>query len=240
MSSGKWRSRWLRDFDFQSQVALGEVRFQNVWGTTAPRDDADIILQYSDERPTIGVRNFGKGTIVLANLSPSVSFSEFGKFGSFAALTQILIRGMCEEADDSKQKLVGEPIVFPFPGKTGDADQEWSLIGPGDSEVSAILSDNSRSVLVSETKLPGLYRLKVGPKWSQTVAVAVNRDESDLESLSSEQVQKVISAVESRTAASDGFAINLFDKGSPLWGWVALAALGLLSLESLLLGWWKR
>ena len=243
VSSGKWRSRWLRDFDFQSQIALGEVRFQNVWGTTQPQSDADIILQYADDRPTVGVRNFGKGTIVLANLSPAISFSEFGKFGAFAALTQILIRGLVDEDETAKQKFVGDPIVFSLPKELQPQDQDWSLTGPGDSDAPAIMSESangSRSVLVNETNWPGLYRLSVGKKWSQTVAIEVNRDESDLTSLQPEQIQELMSDVESQTASSDGFSINLLEKGSPLWGKVALVALGLLSLESLLLGWWKR
>jgi len=215
------------------------IRFQNVWATSKPQDDADIILQYSDDRPTLGVRSFGQGTIVLANLSPAVRFSEFGKFGSFAALIQIVIRGLNEDAEDSSRTFVGDPIIFPMPEKMA-SDQEWSVAGPNEADVSPILTEGGRSVLVSDTSAPGLYQLKVGDKWTQAVAVEVERDESDLTSLDLDQVQSVISAVESRTASGDGFAINLFDKGSPLWGWVALIALGLLSLESLLLGWWKR
>lgn len=175
----------------------------------------------------------------MANLSPAIRFSEFGKFGSFAALIQIVIRGLNEVVEDSSRIRVGEPIVFPMPEDVA-SDQDWSVIGPDESDVSPILSDGGRSVLVSETNKPGLYQLNVGKKWSQAVAVEVERGESDLTALDLDQVQNTISAVESRTASSDGFAINLFDKGSPMWGWVALGALGLLSIESLLLGWWKR
>ncbi|QEG22471.1 BatA domain-containing protein [Mariniblastus fucicola] len=240
VSSGKWRSRWLRDFDFQSQIALAEVRFQNVWGTSKQQDDANIVLQYSDGRPTLGVRNFGTGTIVLANLSPAIRFSEFGKFGSFAALVQIVIRGLNEDAENSSRKIVGEPIVFPMPEDSSSGELDWSVVGPEETDLSPILSDGGRSVLVSNTSTPGLYQLKVGTTWSQSAAVEIERDESDLTAMNLDEVQNAISAVEARTATSDGFAISLFDKGSPLWGWVALGALGLMSMESLMLGWWKR
>ena len=241
VSSGKWRSRWLRDFDFQSQLAFSEIRFQSVWGTKPPRQDADIILQYSDGRPTLGVRAFGTGTIVLANLSPSVSFSEFGKFGSFAALVQILIQGLVDNDDEAEQNLVGDSVFIRVPEKL-DVDQlEWSVTGPSDSSVAAIMSDDvNRSVMIGQVTEPGLYKLSIGKEFTQSVAISTNREESDLSSMELDDIRASVSSFDTRTASGSGFAIDLFDKGSPLWGWFALIALGLLSIESMLLGWWKR
>jgi len=241
VSGGKWRSRWLRDFDFQSQLAFSEVRFQSVWATSSPRQDADVILQYSDGRPTLGVRNFGTGTIVQANFSPSVSFSEFGKFGSFAALVQILIRGMVDEDDDSGQNLVGDSVFIRVPEKL-DLDQlEWSVTGPNETAIPATLSNQvSPSVLIGQPNEPGLYKLQIGNDFSQSVAITIDRDESDLTCMELDDIRESVSAFDTRTASGNGFSIDLFDKGSPLWGWFAVIALTLLSVESMLLGWWRR
>ncbi len=244
IKSGKWRSRWLKDYDLQSQIALQQIRFRQVWNVSQTDAASDILLTYSDGRPALGVANFEKGKVVLANLSPSVYFSEFGKFGSFAALVQIIIRNLRTDIEELDQHLIGDSIFFDVPVSSSQAESmdSWVVTGPDGKQVETIVSrnDGNQALLVDKTEQPGVYTLEQNQIAVQSIAVAVDNRESDLSVLESELDADQIKAGNFVAVEAGQFSVDLFDKGNPLWGWAALLGLILLTLESCLLGWWKR
>jgi len=243
IKSGKWRSRWLRAFDLPSQLALQEIRFDKVWRSGNLREGAEVLLQYSDDRPALGYSTFGEGTIVLANLSPSVEFSEFGKFGSFAALVQIVVGQLRDQDLTSDLLLVGAPVNFIHErNKRGDLAEPLVVIGPAGDEVKARVTETTDSVscLVDHASKPGLYQLRSGDNVLQVVSVAIDPRESQLEYLEQVEVDSSFEESEVNSVAAGAFGLDLLDQGNPLWGWLAVGAILMMSSESFLLGWWKR
>ena len=189
VTAGKWRSRWLRAFDLSSQVALQQIRFDKVWNVGPIRAGAEVLLRYSDDRPALGHRAFGEGTIVLANLSPSVEFSEFGKFGSFAALVQIIVGQLRDEESIEETLTVGAAINF-GPEKIGstvsaEAHPVLNVIGPEGDTLGFQQAKTADAItcVVPQVAKPGLYQLRSGDAVLQTVAVATDIRESQLEYL---------------------------------------------------------
>ena len=169
IKSGKWRSRWLRAFDLSSQLALQQIRFDKVWGVGKIRDGAEVLMQYSDGRPALGYSTYGDGTIVLANLSPSVDFSEFGKFGSFAALVQIIVGQLNDQDSAADPLLVGDAINFLHERSPSGIDQDsLSVVGPSGDELETriINTEDSISVLAGQAVAAGAVSIAFGRRSS--------------------------------------------------------------------------
>ena len=243
IQSGKWRSRWLRAFDLPSQLGLQQIRFDKAWAAGQIREGAEVLLQYSDGRPALGYSTYGDGTIVLANLSPSVDFSEFGKFGSFAAFVQMIL-GQLQDQDSAGDLLqVGSSVNFlhKLRNKGGD-ENPLSVIGPsGDKlKVRITKSEDSISLLGEAAGEPGFYELRSADEVLQVVSVAIDPRESDLAYLDQVEVNGSLEASDSSTVSAERFGLNLIDRGNPLWGWLAVGSVAMMASESFLLGWWKR
>ena len=243
---GKWRSRWLRAFDFSSQVALQQIRFDKVWNVGPTRTGAEVLLRYSDDRPALGHSAFGEGTIVLANLSPSVEFSEFGKFGSFAALMQIIVGQLRDDESTEKTITVGAAVNFK-PEKTSstggtETRKPFSVLGPGGQTLESLQAKTEDAItcVVPRAAKPGLYQLRTGNEVLQTVAVTTDVRESQLEYLQPIDVEAPWGETATATIEPRAFGLDLIDSGNPLWSWLAAAAVLMLTCESFLLGWWKR
>lgn len=242
IASGKWRSRWLKDYDFQSQVAIQQIRFPRVWAVGEVRNDAEILLSYSNDAPALGVKTFGQGQMILANLSPSIEFGEFGKFGSFAALIQIVARQMIEEIDQSRSILVGDSVVFDPEFTAGEDVDEFVVVGPEGSQVETIVSGSgdAQFFVVDRTMAPGFYELRKKNKTITTVAVSTDNRESDLRDFDPESIEDPLGTSRTAITMAESFSVDLLDKGQPFWGWLAMFGLIALAFESFLLGWWKR
>ncbi len=69
LGSGAWFSRWLREFDVTSQVALRDLAFQKAWTATPPAAGTEVVLRITENEPAVGVRSFGSGQTLLLNIS---------------------------------------------------------------------------------------------------------------------------------------------------------------------------
>ena len=244
IQSGKWRSRWLRAFDLPSQLALQQIRFDKVWGVGQTREGAEVLMRYSDGRPALAYSAYGDGTIVLANLSPSVDFSEFGKFGSFAALVQMIV-GQLQDQDSSEgYLLVGDTLNFlqELPRSASSQDSSLKVVGPSGDELETQInkSKDSVSILVDRADEPGLYELRSQDEVLQLASVATDPRESDLKYLDQVDVDTSIKEGDVNSVAAGRFGLSLIDRGNPLWGWLAVGSVLIMASESFLLGWWKR
>ena len=193
IESGKWRSRWLRAFDLPSQIALQQIRFDKVWAVGQSREGAEVLMRYSDGRPALGYSTYGDGTIVMANLSPSVDFSEFGKFGSFAALVQIIVGQLNDQDSSEDPLLVGDLINFlHVPQQADGPEDSISVVGPAGDELETriVKSEDSISILAGRAVEPGLYQLRSADKVLQTVSVATDPRESDLRYFDQERYRR--------------------------------------------------
>jgi len=248
IQSGKWRSRWLRAFDLPSQLALQQIRFDKVWSVGQIRAGAEVLMRYSDGRPALGYSAYGDGMIVQANLSPSVDFSEFGKFGSFAALVQMIVGRLHDQESSAEALLVGDSIKFLHDlspagtSKKATTGASLKVIGPLGEELATQISstEDSISVLVERAGQPGLYELRSADEVLQLVSVATDPRESDLEYLEQVELDASWKEGDVDSVTAEKFGLNLIDRGNPLWGWLAVGSVLMMASESFLLGWWKR
>lgn len=245
ITNGKWRSRLLREFDEQSQVAIGEIRFTRVWSAGPVAPDATILLNFSDGTPALGLRLVGTGEFLLANFSPAIEASDFAKYGSFVALVQTLAQQLAPgSASKEPSAIAGEVYRSPQTISMGSATGRLTVLGPKGEQVAFATSGDPEhvSVDVQQTPLPGFYRFKIGDRTVGQAALNVDPRESNLERIDRDSLLNAFHASGSQPAleSAAGWEPLANLRGRPLWGWCLATTMCAFGIELLLLGYWKR
>jgi Aerotolerance regulator N-terminal len=245
ITNGKWRSRLLREFDEQSQVAIGEIRFTRVWSAGPVAPDATILLNFSDGTPALGLRIVRTGEFLLANFSPAIEASDFGKYGSFVALVQTLAQQLAPGgAGKEPSAVVGEIYRAPQTISMGSSAGRLTVLGPKSEPVAFATSGDPEHVTVDvqQTSLPGFYRFKLGDRTVGQAALNVDPRESNLERIDRDALLHALHASGSQPAleSAAGWEPLANLRGRPLWGWCLATTMCAFGIELVLLGYWKR
>lgn len=244
ISSGRWQSRWFREFDEQSQIAIAQISFRRVWSVAAPHPETDVLLSFSNGQPALGSRLFGQGQLLVANFSPSVGESDFGKHGAFVAWTQIVAQSLMPGVVTAQATPPG--VAYHHRGliKLEPGERSVVVTGPDDSVVAAAVTarGDGMQVEIANPQAGGIYRFESGGTLIDAAAINVDPREGNLASLSAERVSESLSRqglrTDTRQTAGWDSVLNL--DGEPMWGLFFTLALCAIGLELLLLGWWKR
>jgi hypothetical protein len=245
IKNGVWRSRLLREFDEQSQIAISQIRFARVWSAGNVAPESTILLSFSDGTPALGLRPLGTGQFLLANFSPALEASDLGKYGSFVALVQTLAQQLGTGAAVREARaVVGEPYRFPQPFRVGAAAGRITVLGPQNEPVAIATGSDADRVAVDlqQTALPGFYHLRIGDQIVATAALNIDSRESNLERIDRDSLVGCFNGSGTRltlqSAAGWEPLANL--RGRPLWGWCLASTMALFGVELFFLGYWKR
>lgn len=245
ITSGRWQSRWFREFDEQSQIAVAQIRFTQTWSTPAPFPETEVLLSFSNGRPALGSRLFGQGQLLLANFSPESASSDLGRHGTFVAWMQILAQALAPNVVTARTSPPGLPCRFPQPFRPEQLSSTPNVLSPEGEPVLAVASAVADAVHVEipEPRQAGIYRLlDAGGNLLAGVAVNVDSRESDLRRLTTDDIAQSLSgrgvAVEQQAGA--GWEPILDLAGRPMWGEFLVVALIAIGLELFLLGLWRR
>jgi hypothetical protein len=237
---GRWNSRWLREFDEPSQLALREIAFRRVWQAGTPATDAETLLSFAKGDPAAGLRHFGKGQCLLLNFSPESTTSDLGKTGTFVALIQMLTSQLAHDESKPSTFIVGNRLTFDVPkGTTGSLQ----VLGPDGGSSPAGLTAGTRELVGQRATRSGIHRLMSEGQEIAAVAVNVDPRESNLTPLTVDELQRLVSSAGTAPApgTSTTFAAEThLDAGKPLWGGFLLTGLFAIATELFLLGLWRR
>jgi aerotolerance regulator-like protein len=245
ITNGKWRSRLLREFDEQSQIAISQIRFNRVWSAGPLSPEATVLLNFSDGTPALGLRLVGTGEFLLANFSPALESSDLGKYGSFVALVQNLAQQLGQGASSKEAPaIVGEPYrtrqTFRIPPGAG----RLAVLNPKNEQAAFATSGDSDHVAIElqQTTLPGFYRFQFGDQTVATAALNVDPRESNLERIDRESLLHCfdMKATKPSLETAEGWEPLANLRGRPLWGWCLATTMAALGIELFLLGYWKR
>jgi hypothetical protein len=244
ITQGRWQSRLLAEFDEQSQVALGQVRFQRVWGTGAVHAEAQVLLTYNDGTPALGVRPLGLGTLAVANFSPSSEASDLGRHGAFVALAQVLAQRLRPEVALGLEPVVGAAYRHTEPIVVAEGTAPPSVVGPDDRPAPAefVREQGATMLYLPLPRLPGFYRVEQAGQPLAVAAINLDPREGDLRRIDR---QALLAELERQglaldTAPLEGFQPAVDLRGDPLWGFMLAAAMAALGAELLCLAWWRR
>ncbi|QDT47236.1 hypothetical protein Pan258_12670 [Symmachiella dynata] len=244
ITSGRWQSRWFREFDEQSQLAVSQIHFNQVWAAGVPDPNAEVLLMFSDGRPALGSRLFGRGQLVLAGFSPDATSSDLGKHGTFVAWMQILAKSLRPEEERFRNSPPGKTYDFPqkFAMETADGQlriqTEDGIAVP--SRTTTLADRISISLLEPQTS--GIYRVTDGDRTLAAVGINVDPRESDLEAINIDRLQGFVASqgVETDLQIAGSWESSLEYTGRPLWGNCLTLAMCAIGCEMFLLGLWRR
>jgi len=244
ITEGEWGSELLSEFDEQSRGALQRIRFTRVWSVSNVNAGAKTLLMFEDRTPALSVLPVGEGRLVTANFNPALTASDFGKYGSFVALTHSLARYVRPRRDWRHQGTVGEPIIASATVPVSEAPGTFIVEGPAGKTFTPDLSRAGlrMTIAVDRAAAAGFYRVLRNDQPVGDVAMNIDARESDLRPLDAaaitEQLKTPSVTVEVKGQATEGDILDV--RGQPLWHWFVLAAMAMIGLELGLLAVWNR
>jgi len=243
INAGRWQSRWFREFDEQSQMALARIRFDRSWFVQPPSPATEVLLSFADGQPALGLRTFGQGQFLVANFGLEANSTDLAKHGAFVAWMQMLARSLLPEASAAHLNVPGKPLTFPRP-IAAEFATSFKVTGPDAQTVATTSAPSTEGtrIEIARPMRTGFYQLQAEDRLLQVAAVNLAPQESDLKRVSAERLTDRLrgQGVQTETAAATGWDPVLNLDGHPLWGTCFVVALCAIGVELLLLGWWKR
>lgn len=244
ISSDRWDSELLTDFDEQSRYALGQIRFGRVWSTGPLRPGAKAILTYGDGTPALSAQPVGAGRLLVANFSPALACSDLGKYGSFVALSQSLVHYLRPRQDRLAEAAIGEPFNYPAILETAGSAEPLKVFGPDEREceISVAREGSYLQVHLNRPMVSGFYRVAQADRAMATAGINVNAREGDLRRMDADVLREHLRSdgvsLDVRGSQQEGPVVRV--RGLPLWPPLVAAAMAVLGMELVLLIIWKR
>jgi hypothetical protein len=252
-NGGSWKHPVLSAFNSQGQNALKQIAFRRVWSTYNRLDQNRSVLTFDDGTPAIDEVDVGRGRIVLANFSASLTCSDLGKYGSFVALTHSLVDRLLPQRDWNVGVEVGRSFDTQVPVAKGDPVGRIVVLNANDQPVASELSREVGGVLarVAKVKQPGFLSVQRSSVKLFDVAANMNPDESDTQIVDTTKLADIlkkknatvyINRIQGRGMfGKSQVASDVFDvRGQMVWHWFVVAAGFAMCLELLAVSFWKQ
>jgi len=230
IATGDFNAKLLRLFRGPLRQDLGLLEFYDFHAASAT-GSGKILLRFADETPAMAETEYGLGTLVLMNFSPSETSSNLARQRIFPAWIQDLV----------KQLNTNEPAPLAYVAGQTVESEVWR----DDLRQRPILSPSGRIVNVHEEPMGersdisfpadevGLYTLTDG---TLKFACAVNGDpsQSDLRAVDKSHLEEQLASGQKGAFASGLKDYEAVAFGRPLLQWFLFAGLAALVLESAL------
>lgn len=232
----------LRPFAGQALRGLQTIQLYRYFATLPARRGAEVIAILGDGTPAIAVAPWGRGTVLLCNVSPDPGWSDLARHAIFPGLVHEFVRyvgahGAAELSTaagtaSTRRWLADQPL------------QDVRITDPSGEPIRATIRRDGphASVTLDQLRTPGFYRIRVGERVVESVAVNVDPRESDLTGDSDEtllaRIRQARGAVlhPVTVAGAPGDA----PEGRPLWPLITALAGSVLVVEMFCLIGWRR
>jgi hypothetical protein len=200
-----------------------------------PGRSEEVLLSYPDGSAALTFSVVGKGAAVFANLALTPDGGDFVGSPMFPATMHELLRAL--RRGEQTAVVPGTTWVMET-GATGAGDLTVNDPEGAPVAVQVITSGRTSRLAVPAAKSPGIYLAKQADVVVGAEAVNVDPRESDTRPIAVESLKAAEGAAV--TVVRDEEDLLLSEKVRPLWPQLAAAAAGLLALEMLVLGLWRR
>lgn len=245
ISRGDWRAPLMSAFDERAQLGLGQIPFYRYWSVSDLTPGARGLLFFSNQTPALGIRAYGKGTVVMTTFGFSTGSSELPRFGAIVALLHSLVEGLRPADIAPVLYEPGKTLIFSL-AQRNRSEAYFLTDQTGQRQLTQTLVEpDGLKIVADEIRLPGIYALKQGDKNIKKVEVNVHPSEIDLNPLEGAAIARMTQNTEDGndtggiTVTAESEADHSM-KGEEFWEWLIFLALALLGLEMFLVGVWRR
>jgi hypothetical protein len=196
---------------------------------------SEVLLSYADGSAAVTFSSVGKGAVVFVNLPLTPDGGDFIGSPMFPATIHELLRAL-RRTSEGQEVTPGTAWVLELATK---GEGNLTVLDPEGAalETQLIASGRISRLALPSARAPGIYLVKQGGVVVGAEAVNVDSRESDTRPIPLEDLKAGTgSAV---TVIRDEEDLLLAGKARPLWPQLAAATAALLSLEMLLLGFWR-
>lgn len=246
ITDGDWPAAELSGFEVEAQDALARAAVGRAWRVASIQPDARVLLTYPSGQPALSSRPLGRGQVVAATFSPAHDAGDLGKYGVFVVLMQSLAEQLTTASDAVGQSLAGRPLQITASADVdpqGSASRIETPAGETAHGVVFALDADRPVATLPVAEHSGFYTWRQGPAALGQAAANVDPRESDLRVMPGDALAAALNqrgATQATAAVSRRGEAAFTFGGTPLWGWMLLAALGLLCVEMGVLGGWRR
>ena len=241
LSEANYDAPMLRKF--RETGALAKLNFFRYFTTQRLKTRGSVLLRYDNSHIALARTSLGFGSLLLANFSLASDSCDLPKHLVFVPLIHEMIHAMRPESGGARSFTVGHPcsttITFSSP------DSSIRFTSPSGEEISAglELSKNEGAVVFGSTHATGFYRVYAENTRLGSIAVNVDNRESNLDSITPDQIRELSRISKERffaTAGKDSGALRRLREGVPLWHYLLICCMCLLALEQMVAMIWKR
>jgi hypothetical protein len=199
----------------------------------APAVDATVIARFDDGNVALAERTVGRGRVVVWTSSFDTLWNDVALRPVFVPLVHGLLRYLSNVEDTPSAYTVGQVVEPAVIGRgRGGPDQSRSgrlaIRTPAGAPATGAADD---ALALVE---PGFYEIRSGDR-TLSLAVNVDRVESDLTRLVPEELAAAVAGDPSARAAATGpVTAEDEERRSGIWWYLLLAALALLAVETVL------
>jgi len=245
IAEGLWRSPELGVFDTAGRDALGRITFDRVWPATQVAEDARVLLRFADGTPAMAERSVAGGRFVATAFGVGSDDGALSKHGAFVALVQHLTQALRPRLLATDDLTVGQGVAFTPPQAPDPAGGPIVVVGPDRRPIAdaRVALEGQRAIItIDQITEAGFYAALQAERPLGQFAVNVDARESDLSRMQQTHIADALLAAGYSTTTHDAADSDpaLRTRGTPLWGWMLVIAMGVLAVELLLLGVWRR
>lgn len=213
-------------------AALTTARFTATF--PLPKSLGDVILSFDDDTPAVLTKAAGRGRLVVCNFGVDPRVSNLAQHGSLVVLLHELCDYLAPADDALREVMVGERLEFTRKWVNVAAAGRMTIVSP-DGSTNPV---QSQIVAVPRTDTVGFYRLKRGDETLAWAAANIDPRESDLRRIKPDAAQALFdgSTKLNRTTAS---IPSIKPQVDELWPQFVIAAIVMLSLEMIIVAFWK-
>ncbi len=237
ISKGDFKSRFLRLFRGSQRQNLSLLEFYDIHEATAT-GSGQVVLNFADETPAMGVLNHGLGTVVLMNFSVSELSSNLARQRVFPAWIQDIVKNLASTEAVELSSVVNNAVH----------DEVWKkeladapLTRPSGAPLDLTAVRMGQRVAISFTpEEVGFYTMRKA-KLLHAYGVNPEPGESDLRPIDRDLLPGDLGNVGKRGFYVDGADdLQNLVKGQPVFHWLIYLALGLLMAELAFQLWVRR
>lgn len=222
-------------------------------GDAASAGPARVVARFSDNRPALMERNYGQGRVLLFASTADTAWNDLGaRAGIWVPLIHRTLGYMIARQDEHLTIRVGQSFVHTAPielmGKDvliRKAARSYGGREKDDLEESRSVEmvNNAPTLQFDDALFAGAYTVTIGDSAPIRFAVQSDPEESSLAALTAEQVndlKDIAHVVQWQSGGSIREELERGRVGTELWMPLAMIALALATMETLLAHWFSK
>lgn len=222
---------------FKETAELGDFKFYRYFTTERVKQKGQVLLQYDDGNIAMASKGVGAGRILLCNFSCSLEHCDIARHTLFVPVVHEIVRYMRPDSAVCNSFEAGQQCSMTINGVSKKSEFEFKKPSGETTNGNIEVSQDEAAVFFPMSDQCGFYSVHIDKKLAGSVAVNVNSLESNLDTLSNDQLAGLsqVSRAQFYASMANTSSLDNMLEGRGLWHYFVLAAILLMAMEQILM-----